>query len=77
MVRKYIVSFPPDVNPMVMDDAITALQSKGAKITHRYEKVINGFAVEMPEVSDFGIEQMKALEGVESVEDDGEVRINA
>ncbi|KAI9018835.1 hypothetical protein DFJ74DRAFT_708054 [Hyaloraphidium curvatum] len=74
--RRYIVSFAPDANVMLVDDAISLILSRGGRITHRYSKVFLGFAVELPEVEGWGVEEMRALEGVESVEEDGIVSAN-
>ncbi|KAF9086695.1 hypothetical protein BGX23_008652, partial [Mortierella sp. AD031] len=57
-----------------IEAAVKDVESKGGKVTHRYNSALLGFAAEMPDVS---VSTLNSHPHVDYVEADGEVSIYA
>ncbi|KAG0314896.1 hypothetical protein BGZ97_008855 [Linnemannia gamsii] len=70
--NKVIVVFKKDTPMKEIEAACKDVESKGGKITHRYEAALLGFSAEMPDVS---VSTLNSHPHVDYVEPDGEVSI--
>ncbi|KAI7886794.1 hypothetical protein K492DRAFT_189895 [Lichtheimia hyalospora FSU 10163] len=69
----YIITYPNDTPDHVLEAKATAIEASGAKIKHRYNAAIKGFAVEVPDASVSAMGEVKADPDVTNMEADGEV----
>lgn len=70
----YIVVFKAETPPETIDAAAKRLDERGGKIGRRYDTVLRGFSVALPQ--SFDIDWLKGLDGVDYVEADQQVSIN-
>ncbi|KAG9325626.1 hypothetical protein KVV02_000651 [Mortierella alpina] len=68
--NKVIVVFKSNTPDSEIDSAIEEVQSKGGKITQRYESALLGFAAELPDNS---VQALTIHPSVDYLEPDGEV----
>ncbi|KAF8933100.1 hypothetical protein BGZ47_011024 [Haplosporangium gracile] len=71
---KVIVVFKQDTPAAEIEAAVKDVESKGGKITHRYDAALLGFSAEMPDVS---VSSLNSHPHVNYIEPDGEVSIYA
>ncbi|KAG0378610.1 hypothetical protein BGX24_003327 [Mortierella sp. AD032] len=72
--NKVIVVFKKETPAAEIEKAVKDVESKGGKITHRYDAALLGFSAEMPDVS---VSSLNSHPHVDYVEPDGEVSIYA
>ncbi|KAF9136087.1 hypothetical protein BGW39_006883 [Mortierella sp. 14UC] len=72
--NKVIVVFKKETPAHEIEAAVKDVESKGGKITHRYDAALLGFSAEMPDVS---VSSLNSHPHVDYVEPDGEVSIYA
>ncbi|KAG0277523.1 hypothetical protein BGZ95_005789 [Linnemannia exigua] len=72
--NKVIVVFKKETPAGEIEAAVKDVESKGGKITHRYDAALLGFSAEMPDVS---VSSLNSHPHVDYVEPDGEVSIYA
>ncbi|KAF9336763.1 hypothetical protein BGZ91_009847 [Linnemannia elongata] len=72
--NKVIVVFKKETPASEIEAAVKDVESKGGKITHRYDAALLGFSAEMPDVS---VSSLNSHKHVDYIEPDGEVSIYA
>ncbi|KAI9293094.1 protease propeptide/inhibitor [Neoconidiobolus thromboides FSU 785] len=70
----YIVTFKSGTEDHVLESAIKDIESRGGKITHKYDTVLKGFAASVP---DDHLSTLQSHEHVDNIESDGPVTTQA
>ncbi|KAG0291582.1 hypothetical protein BGZ96_005050 [Linnemannia gamsii] len=72
--NKVIVVFKKSTPAAEIEAAVKDVQSKGGRVTHRYDAALLGFSAEMPDVA---VSTLNSNTHVDYIETDGEVSIYA
>lgn len=73
LASNYIITFKRDTPDSVLQEKAETIEASGAKITHRYNAAIKGFAVQVPDTSVNAMSAFSDDPHLENFEADGEV----
>lgn len=74
LTRSYIVVFKVEAQQATIDTVAKQVEGRGGKIGHRYDTVLRGFSVSLPQP--FDIDWLRGLDSVDYVEADQQVSID-